>query len=61
MDIKYPPLISVTAEIKNVKLLLGQVVIEVTVKGKPGTIVLPRDEAKNLAVGIAAALAPKIL
>ena len=32
MDIKYPPLINVSAEIKNVKMMLGKVVIEVTVK-----------------------------
>ena len=60
MDIKYPPLINVSAEIKNVKLILGKVVIEVTVRGKPGTIILEKDEAKNLRLGIKAALAPPV-
>ena len=60
MDIKYPPLISVTAEIKNVKMMLGKVIIDVTVKGKPGTITLDRDEAKNLRLAIKAAMAPPV-
>jgi hypothetical protein len=60
MDIKYPPLINVSAEIKNVKMMLGQVVIEVTVKGKPGTIVLARDEAKSLRLAIKAAMTPPV-
>lgn len=60
MDIKYPPLINVSAEIKNVKLILGKVVIEVTVRGKPGTIILEKDEAKNLRLGIKAAMAPPV-
>lgn len=60
MDIKYPPLINVSAEIKNVKLILGKVVIEVTVRGKPGTIILEKDEAKNLRLAIKAAMAPPV-
>lgn len=60
MDIKYPPLINVSAEIKAVKLMLGQVVIEVTVRGKPGTIILTKEEAKNLRLGIKAAMAPPV-
>ena len=60
MDIKYPPLINVSAEIKNVKLVLGKVVIEVTVRGKPGPIILEKDEAKNLRLGIKAAMAPPV-
>jgi len=58
MEIKYPPFINVTAEIKEVKLMLGQVVLGVSVKGKPGTIVMSREEAKKLRLGIKAALAP---
>lgn len=61
MEIKYPPLINVTAEIKNVKLMLGQVVIDVTVRGKPGTIVLSKDEAKALRLGIKAAMSPPVV
>jgi hypothetical protein len=60
MDIKYPPLINVSAEIKSVKLMLNQVVIEVTVKGRGGTIVLTREEAKALRLGIKAAMAPPV-
>lgn len=60
MDIKYPPLINVSADIKNVRLLLGHVIIDVTVKGKPATIQLTRDEAKALRLGIKAALAPPV-
>ena len=57
MDIKYPPLINVSADIKNVKLMLGKVVIEVTVKGRSGTIILTQDEAKTLRIGIKNAVA----
>jgi hypothetical protein len=60
MDIKYPPLINVSAEIKNVKMMLGKVVIEVTVKGRAGTIVLGPAEAKSLRLGIKAAMAPLV-
>ena len=60
MDIKYPPLINVTAEIKGVRMLLGKVVIDVTVKGKPGTILLDKDEAKNLRLAMKAAMAPPV-
>jgi hypothetical protein len=60
MDIKYPPLINVSAEIKNVKMMLGKVVIEVTVKGRAGTIVLEPAEAKSLRLGIKAAMAPPV-
>jgi hypothetical protein len=60
MDIKYPPLINVSAEIKGVRLMLGQVVIEVTVKGKPATIQLTKDEAKMLRLAIKAAMAPPV-
>lgn len=60
MDIKYPPLINVSAEIKGVKLMLGRIVIDVTVKGKPATITLDRDEAKNLRLAIKAAMAPPV-
>jgi len=60
MDIRYSPLINVSAEIKNVKLMLGRVVIEVTVKGKPATIQLTKDEAKMLRLGIKAAMAPPV-
>jgi hypothetical protein len=60
MDIKYPPLINVSAEIKGVKLMLGRIVIDVTVKGKPATITLDRDEAKALRLAIKAAMAPPV-
>lgn len=60
MDIKYPPLINVSAEIKNVKMMLGKVVIEVTVKGRAGTIVLEPAEAKSLRLGIKAAMTPLV-
>jgi hypothetical protein len=60
VDIKYPPLINVTADIKNVKMMIGKVVIEVTVKGRAGTIILTPEEAKNLRLGIKAAMAPPV-
>jgi hypothetical protein len=50
----------VSAEIKNVKMMLGKVVIEVTVKGRAGTIVLEPAEAKSLRLGIKAAMAPPV-
>jgi len=43
-----------------VKLMLGRIVIDVTVKGKPATITLDRDEAKALRLAIKAAMAPPV-
>lgn len=57
MEIKYPPLINVTADIKGAKLMLGQVVIDVTVRNKPATIQLNKEEARNLAAHINTVLA----
>lgn len=60
MDIKYPPLINVTADIKGVRMVLNKVILDVTVKGKPATITLDKDEAKNLRLAIKAAMAPPV-
>lgn len=60
MDIKYPPLINVSAQIKTVRMTLGRIVIEAMVKGKDATMVLERDEAKVLAASINAALNPRL-
>ena len=59
MNIKYPPLINVDAITGSVASLLGRVVINVTVKGKPGTIMLEAAEARDLAAKINTALAVK--
>ena len=56
MNIKYPPLINVDAVTGSVTTILGRVVINVTVKGKPGTIVLDPNEARDLAAKINTAL-----
>ena len=56
MNIKYPPLINVDAVTGAVTTLLGRVVINVTVKGKPGTITLEAAEARDLAAKINTAL-----
>ena len=60
MDIKYPPLINVSADIKGVRVLLGKVIIDVTVKGRAATIQLERDEAKSLRLAIKAAMNPPV-
>lgn len=60
MDIKYPPLINVAADLKGAKLLMNRVIIEAEVKGKKAELVLTRDEAKMLVESIGAALAPRI-
>ena len=52
MNIKFPPLINVQAEHINTKFLLGQIVLEMTVRGKGATITLGLDEAKKLAEAI---------
>jgi len=59
MNIKYPPLINVDAVTGSVTSLLGRVVINVTVKGKAGTITLDPAEARDLAARINTVLAPK--
>ena len=59
MNIKYPPLINVDAITGNVTTILGRVVINVTVKNKPGTITLEAAEARDLAAKINTALAAK--
>lgn len=56
MNIKYPPLISVDAEVKGVRHLIGRIVIDVTVRNKPGTITLEAAEARDLAARINTAL-----
>jgi hypothetical protein len=62
MQIKYPPLISVTADLRGAKYLVGNVVIDAAVRGKPASLVLSRDEAENLVKYLKAALAtaPKV-
>lgn len=60
MDIKYPPLINVSADIKGVRVLLGKVIIDVTVKGRAATIQLEKDEAKSLRLAIKAAMNPPV-
>jgi hypothetical protein len=52
VNIKFPPLINVQADHVNTKFLLGQVVLEMTVRGKGATISMPLDEAKKLAESI---------
>jgi hypothetical protein len=56
MEIKYPPLINVTADLKGAKLMLGKVIVDVTVKGRAATIQLDKEEARNLAAYINIAL-----
>lgn len=57
MDIKYPPFVDVNAELKSVKALGTQTaIINLTVKGKPGTITMNRKEAESLIAGIKVAL-----
>lgn len=56
MNIKFPPLINVNADHKGTKFMLGQVVLDMEVRGKPATITMPADEAKALARAILAAL-----
>lgn len=60
MDIKYPPLINVSAKIHTVRMVLGRVVIEAMVKGKDATMVLERDEARTLVASINEALNPRL-
>jgi hypothetical protein len=57
MEIKYPPLINVTADLKGAKLMLGKVIVDVTVKGRAATIQLDKEEARNFAAYINTALA----
>lgn len=57
MDIKYPPFVDVAAELKTVKPFGTQtVVLNLTVKGKAGTITMNRKEAESLLAGLKVAL-----
>ena len=56
MNIKFPPLINVTADIKGAKYMLGQVVLELEVRGKAATITMSPDVAKVLASTLKGAL-----
>lgn len=58
MNIRFPPLINVTADLVRAKFMLGQVVMEMEVRGKPATISMPVDEAKKLIASLKASLPP---
>lgn len=48
MDIKYPPLINMKAELTEVRTLLNRVIIVATIKGKEAQLVLEQAEATKL-------------
>lgn len=57
MDIKYPPFVNVTADLKTVKAIGTQTaILNLTVNGKPGTISLNRKEAEALIAALKTAL-----
>jgi hypothetical protein len=58
VNIRFPPLINVTADLVRAKFMLGQVVMEMEVRGKPATISMPVDEVKKLIAALKAALPP---
>ncbi len=56
MNIKFPPLINVTADIKGAKYMLGQVVLEMEVRGKAATITMSPEVVKVLVSTLKGAL-----
>jgi hypothetical protein len=56
LHIKFPPLINVTAEHTRSKFLLGNIVLEMEVRGRGATITMTREDAQRLAESILAAL-----
>ncbi len=59
MDIKYPPLINLRAELTEVKALLGRVIIVASIRGKDAQLILEQAEATKLVSKIQKALAAK--
>lgn len=59
MEIKYPPLLSLKADLADVKPILGRIVIVATIKNKEARLILEHAEAQQLASKLKSALTSK--